>query len=112
MTLANITSLANQLLDDVKVYVGATWTDEDTEQNIIHEIENGIREISNVGGDSIDPTTNADGSRALIFNYVLYARSGSLPDFRNNYREDLMNLALSSRIASLKAKEDNDEDDS
>lgn len=109
MTSGNIATVAASLLEDVKVYIGATWADDDAEQNIINDIESGIRELTRIGGDSLDFSNNADGSRMLLLAYVMYARSGSLQDFRNNYREELVNLALDSRIASEGADSSEDE---
>lgn len=111
MTSDSITAIASTVLDDVKDYVGVTWSDETTEKNITHDIESGIRELVNIGGEDLDFTTNADGSRALLFDYVRYARSGSIEEFRNNYRESLVNLALAYRVSKLESDEE-DEDDS
>lgn len=108
LTSSQITSIAESVMDDVKVYIGATWSDSDADQNILHDIESGVRELSRIGGDGLEFTDNADGSRALLFNYVLYARSGSIHEFRNNYREELVNLALDARIADM-GEDDEDE---
>ena len=109
LTSSQITTIAEDVLEDVKRYIGATWEDSDTEQNIVQDIENGIKELSRIGGDSLEFTDNADGCRALLFNYVLYARSGSIHEFRNNYREELVNLALDARIADLEADDENED---
>lgn len=89
-----ISAIAEILKEDIKSYLGKTWTDDVIERNIKESIMNGIRFLIKVGGESLDFTKNTDGSRELLFKYCLYEDSGQTHDFKENYREDLINLAL------------------
>ncbi|OUC52442.1 hypothetical protein B7939_00515 [Eggerthia catenaformis] len=94
MTHEEILKTADDLKEDIKFYLGKTWADEVAEKNIKESIMNGIRFLIKVGGESLDFTKNTDGARDLLFKYCLYEDSGQLHDFKENYREDLVNLAL------------------
>lgn len=81
------------LLKDVENYIDFTWTDPGTEKKIREATESGIRFLKARANRELDFKTNDDGARYLLFKYVLYDFYGR-DDFKEIYREDLINLSL------------------
>lgn len=88
-----INELALILLPDVKKYLDITWDDENMDFKILEYLENGIRELRMINPNA-DFAGNEDGARSLLFKRCLYEKSGKAKEFKDNYREDLMNFAF------------------
>ena len=74
-----------QLLSDVKVDQGVTWSDPQTDSRFRTHILNGMAYIDKRLGEAGDYMAPGD-ARMLLFEYVRYARAGALDVFENNYR--------------------------
>lgn len=90
-------AVSTTLLDEVKNYLGITWEDSDLDTQLTGMIRRGIAYIS--GKTGVDPSAFSGenvNSRAqeLLFNYVLYDRSGSVNQFKVNYRSDIVGLRI------------------
>lgn len=80
---------SEELLADVKLYLDITWEDETTDRKIASLIGNGMAYLNaKIGypGDYESPGY----PRALLIDYVRYARDGALDVFENNYRSMIL----------------------
>lgn len=77
-------NLPDGLLADVKCYLNITWDDESTDTKISGLVASGMVYINGKYGGEAD--YDADGlPRALLMEYVRYARDAALDVFENNY---------------------------
>lgn len=84
------------LLDDVKNYLDITWDDPAGDQKIMGMIRRGMAALKGKIGecDFYEETQE----RALLFDYVMYARAGEIPQFWENYKPDIISLQIARRI--------------
>lgn len=85
------------LLNIIKQFLNITWDDEVTDNELLLHIKNGTSDIDYKTGKKFDYTTPGK-HQELLSNYVMYARSGALSDFYNNYQSELLALQLKTRI--------------
>lgn len=103
------------LLCDVKNYLDITWDDPLGEKKLMGMIKRGMAAISGKIGecdfygdwlwDTLDLETGVidDGAdenqeRALLFDYVMYARAGEIKQFWENYRQEIISLQISRKV--------------
>ena len=89
------------LLKDVKNYLDITWDDPQGDQKIMEMIEWGMIAISEkIGECNFFEKTQ---ERALLFDYVMYARAGEIPQFWKNYKEEIISLQISRKVEKYAA---------
>ena len=85
-----------QLLYDVKNYLDVPWEDEAEDKKIEGIVKRGMAAIKGrVGECNFFEETQ---ERALLFDYVMYARAGEIPQFWANYKEEIISLQISRRV--------------
>lgn len=87
--------ISEELLAAAKNYLDITWTDEAADNKLKDQLRRGIAYISaKTGVPASDFAGNSVNYRAqeLLFSYVLYDRSGSVDQFKKNYRSDIIGL--------------------
>lgn len=84
------------LLDDVKNYLDITWDDPKGDQKIMGIVSRGMAAIKGKIGecDFFEETQE----RALLFDYVMYARAGEIPQFWENYKADIISLQIARKV--------------
>ena len=88
--MADRNDLPAELLADVKNQLDVTWDDEATDRKYAGYIAQGMSWIDAMLGESSDYTADGD-PRALLMEYVRYARDQALDVFENNYRAMILN---------------------
>lgn len=84
------------LLNDIKNYLDITWDDPMGDQKIMGMIQRGIAAIKGkIGECNFYEETQ---ERALLFDYVMYARAGEIPQFWENYRTDIISLQIARKV--------------
>lgn len=81
------------LLADVRNYLDITWDDPQGDWKLCGMIERGKSYIDNFVGCKLDYTVE-DDPRALLFDYVRYARADALDEFQTNYLHELLGLQM------------------
>ena len=85
------------LLDEVKNYLDITWEmSEGESQKLAGMIERGKAAISGrLGKCDFESDTQ---EKSLLFNYVMYDRSGALADFWRNYKNEIPSLQIRNKV--------------
>ena len=84
------------LLNDIKNYLDITWDESQGEKKLEGIIKRGMAAISGkIGECNFYEETQ---ERALLFDYVMYARAGEIPQFWMNYREDILSLQIARKV--------------
>lgn len=84
------------LLNDIKNYLDITWDESQGEKKLEGIIKRGMAAISGkIGECNFYEETQ---ERALLFDYVMYARAGEVPQFWMNYREDILSLQIARKV--------------
>lgn len=85
------------LLDDIKNYLDITWHDQAGEKKLSGMIQRGMSYINDKGGAEFD-YSKEEKPRELLFNYVMYERSGVLNEFFIAYLDEIIALNLNERV--------------
>lgn len=86
----------NTLLFDVKNYLDITWDDTLGDEKIMGIVKRGMDASSKkVGECNFFEETQ---ERGLLFDYVMYARAGEIPQFWSNYKEDIISLQIDRKV--------------
>lgn len=83
--------IRSDLLPDIRETVlNIRYQDATTDNEIVNYIADGMRYLTSIcpPGTTLDFLARTE-ERRLLDNYVLYARSRALDDFRDNYAQDL-----------------------
>lgn len=99
-------NVSENLLAEVKNYLDITWNDTDADAKITGQIRRGIAYISSKTGLSasdFDGDDADDRAKELLFNYVLYDRSGAANEFKTNYKSDLIGLRIRQEVRNATA---------
>lgn len=92
------------LLADVKISLGVTWDDSDTDRRYEGYILEGAAYLDKKRGAPGDYT--APGyPRSLLFDYVRYARDGATDVFENNYRAGILAMQHERMVRDYAAQE-------
>ena len=84
------------LLNDVKNYLDITWDDSLGDQKIMGTVWRGMAAIKGkIGECNFYEETQ---ERALLFDYVMYARAGEIPQFWENYRAAFISLQIARKV--------------
>lgn len=84
------------ILDDVKNYLDITWDDAMENKKIMGMIERGMAAIKGkIGECNFYEETQ---ERALLFDYVMYARAGEIPQFWENYKSEIISLQIAGKV--------------
>lgn len=78
----------DELLRKLKVRLGITWTDENTNEGLSDSLESAIQYLDEIAGVHLDYLTDAQ-ARSLLFDRVRYERSNALDEFEINYFREL-----------------------
>ena len=92
-------------LDELRIHLGITYQDDDTDNDLMRLIDQGVDYIDNIAGGSLDYDSNGR-AKALLFDYVMYARSGARDEFMTNYRKELQSLQISERVKEYANKKE------
>lgn len=84
------------LLNDIKNYLDITWDDSQGEKKLEGIIKRGMAAIS--GKIEECNFYEETQERALLFDYVMYARAGEVPQFWANYREEILSLQITRKV--------------
>lgn len=95
-------NLPDGLLEDVKDYLGITWSDVATDNNVRGHIASGMMYLDGKYGEPADYT--ADGMpRELLLNYCRYARDYALDVFENNFQALILGMQNDKKVQDYKA---------
>lgn len=91
----------NTLLNDVKNYLDITWDDSLGDKKLTGIIQRGMAAISGkIGECNFYEETQ---ERALLFDYVMYARAGEAPQFWQNYKNEIISLQIERKVDAYAA---------
>lgn len=90
----SVATVSAELLSAAKNYLDITWDDAAADQKLTGQLQRGIAYISAKTGVEEDAFSDNLRAQELLFNYVLYDRSGSLDAFKKAYKPDLVGLRL------------------
>lgn len=91
----------NTLLNDVKNYLDTTWDDSLGDKKLTGIIQRGMAAISGkIGECNFYEETQ---ERALLFDYVMYARVGEAPQFWQNYKNEIISLQIERKVDAYAA---------
>jgi len=88
------------LLADTKNYLDITWEDEATDKKLSGILRRGMNYLDDKAGASLNYLEEGN-TRALLFDYVRYARANALDEFEDNYLHDLLALNLKHRVKEM-----------
>lgn len=91
-------TVSPELLEDLKLDQGVTWSDSATDSSFRNHAAGGMARINELLGESGDYETPGD-ARTLLFEYVRYARAGALDVFEGNYRHTILAAQNKRRLA-------------
>lgn len=95
-------SLPAGLLEDVKAYLGITWSDEAADKKVSGLIASGMIYLDGKYGEPVDYTK--DGMpRTLLFEYVRYGRDYALDVFENNFQALILGMQNDKKVQDYKA---------
>lgn len=85
-----------ELLSEIKNYLDITWDDSLGDEKMLGMIKRGMAAISGkVGACDFCGETQ---EKALLFDYVMYARAGEIPQFWQNYRSEILSLQIARKV--------------
>lgn len=96
-------TISTELLAAAKNYLDITWTDEAADLKLTGQLKRGIDYIISKTGVDSSAFETEGREQELLFNYVLYDRSGSVDQFKVNYRSDLIGLRMRQEVESYAA---------
>lgn len=92
------------LLNDVKNYLDITWDDTLGDQKIEGMVQRGMAAIKGkIGECNFYEETQ---ERALLFDYVMYARAGEVPQFWENYKAEIISMQIARKVDAYAADQE------
>lgn len=91
-------SVSTNLLRDVKLSLGVTWTEASTDGQIRELIKKSMFYLNDKLGGNLDFETPGY-PRELLMERVRYARDDALDVFENNYRSELLAAQNNRRVS-------------
>lgn len=86
----------DKLLEDINNYLDITWDDSLGDKKTMGMIKRGMTAISGkIGECNFYEETQ---ERALLFDYVMYARAGEIPQFWQNYHDEIISLQIDRKV--------------
>ena len=96
-------SIEPALLKDVRDYLDITWQQTaDEESKLSRMIARGIKSLEDKIG--VCDFTQETQEKALLMNYVMYDRAGSLADFWESYKGEIISLSLRNKVKKYEEK--------
>lgn len=92
-----VDAVSPTLLQDVRVYLGITWSDPMEDRKLSEMILAGVVYLNGKLGASGDYEIPGE-PRTLLFDYVRYMRDGAIDLFEGNYRHLLMQMQDERRL--------------
>lgn len=92
------------LLSECKNYLDITWDDSDGDLKLKGILLRGMDSLNRRLGECDFSAETQE--KALLFDYVMYARAGEIPQFFVNYRGELMSLQLSKKVEAYAKSEE------
>lgn len=87
---------STNILEEVKNYLDITWNDPEDDKKLFGIIERGKSAIKGkIGECNFSEETQ---EKALLFDYVMYARAGEIPQFWENYKSEIISLQISRKV--------------
>ena len=84
------------LLDEVKNYLDITWEDALGDQKLMGIVQRGMAAIKGkIGECNFYEETQ---EKALLFDYVMYARAGEIAAFWDNYKSEIISLQINRKV--------------
>lgn len=80
------------LFSDIKIYLGITWEDENTNKKLDGIIKRGISYLTDIAGVEVVDFNTEGLSQSLLFDYCRYENSHALEMFEENFRGKLLRL--------------------
>lgn len=84
------------LLDEVKNYLDITWDDALGEQKLMGMVQRGMAAIKGKIGEC--DFYGETQEKALLFDYIMYARAGEIATFWENYKPEIVSLQISRKV--------------
>lgn len=100
--MADTTALTEQLLADIRPYLGITWIDPETDKNLTGMIRRGMARLQKIAGVPL-VFTEEDLPRSLLFDYCRYANSHALEMFEINFAGELVSLHINGQVQAASA---------
>ena len=97
-----VLSSEEQLLTDIRSYLDITWVDPAGDQKLVGLIARGVVYLNDLAGTGLDYLTEGQ-ARALLFDYVRYARSNVLDEFAKNFQQEIIRFQLAQEVAAYEA---------
>lgn len=79
------------LIDDVKTYLGITWSDPHTDSNVTGIIARARSKICGYAGTTLDFETESS-EKQLLLDLCRYIYNNASEDFEDNYKHELVML--------------------
>ena len=84
------------LLNEVKNYLDITWEDSLGDQKLMGMVQRGMAAIKGKIGEC--DFYGETQEKALLFDYVMYARAGEIATFWENYKSEIISLQISRKV--------------
>lgn len=84
------------LLDEVKNYLDITWEDALGDQKLMGMVQRGMAAIKGKIGEC--DFFGETQEKALLFDYVMYARAGEIAAFWDNYKSEIISLQINRKV--------------
>lgn len=85
-----------KLLGEVKNYLDITWDDSLGDEKYMGMMRRGMAAISGKIGEC--DFYGETQEKALLFDYVMYARAGEIPQFWQNYKDEIISLQMGRKV--------------
>lgn len=84
------------LLEEVRNYLDITWDDPKGDEKLLGMIKRGMASLTGVLGkcDFLGDTQE----KALLFQMVMYERSGERQQFWTNYKNEIISLQIAKKV--------------
>lgn len=84
------------LLVELKNYMDITWDDTLGDEKLLGVAKRGMAALSGKIGECNFYAETQE--KALLFDYVMYARAGELPQFWENYKGEIISLQIDRKV--------------
>ncbi len=95
----------DKLLSDVKIFLGITWEDKDTNKQVSEMIQSGMHKIVALTGEDPSGFEQPSERKTLLYEYCRLSRAGVPEKFEEFNKGDIVRL----RLAAIASEGDFDE---
>lgn len=89
-----------ELLEEIKINLGITWDDPNTDYRVKGYIERGKSRLDKISGVALN--FEEEGlAKSLLFDYCRYANSNALEMFEKNFLGELNSLRIESMVSAI-----------